>query len=87
MPGFIGNPPTCRPECVTSSECPLNEACVNQKCVDPCPGTCGIAAKCQTVSHNPICSCPSPYTGDPFVRCTIIGISQVFKFITHLITI
>jgi hypothetical protein len=69
VPGFIGSPPTCRPECVTSSECPLNQACSNQKCIDPCPGTCGVQAQCQVINHNPICSCPTGYTGDPFVRC------------------
>ena len=71
VPGFVGSPPTCRPECITSNECPQNEACNNQKCVDPCPGTCGINAKCQVLSHNPICSCPPRYTGDPFIRCQI----------------
>lgn len=69
VPGFLGNPPTCRPECITSSECPLSQACVNQKCIDPCPGTCGISAKCQVVNHNPICGCPPKFTGDPFTRC------------------
>jgi hypothetical protein len=69
VPGYIGSPPTCRPECVVSSECPLNEACVNQKCIDPCPGTCGVGAHCQVVNHNPICSCPPRFTGDPFSRC------------------
>lgn len=72
--GFIGSPPTCRPECVMSSECPQNEACLNQKCRDPCPGTCGIAAKCTVVNHNPICSCLPRFTGDPFSRCQEIGI-------------
>nr|CAD7617304.1 unnamed protein product [Timema genevievae] len=47
LPTFIGSPPGCRPECVVSSECPLNRACVNQKCADPCPGTCGINARCE----------------------------------------
>ncbi|CAH1100710.1 unnamed protein product [Psylliodes chrysocephalus] len=69
VPGFIGSPPTCRPECVSSSECALNQACVNQKCIDPCPGTCGLSALCQVVNHNPICSCPPRYSGDPFARC------------------
>lgn len=69
VPGYIGSPPNCRPECVTSSECSRNEACSNQKCIDPCPGTCGIGAKCLVVNHNPICTCPSRYTGDPFIRC------------------
>lgn len=71
--GYLGSPPTCRPECTTTSDCALNRACVNQKCVDPCPGTCGIGARCQVVSHNPICSCPPRYTGDPFVNCRIIS--------------
>lgn len=69
MPGYIGSPPTCRPECTVNSDCLQNEACSNQKCRDPCPGTCGIAAKCSVVNHNPICSCPVRFTGDPFVRC------------------
>lgn len=69
VPGYIGSPPTCRPECVSSTECSLNEACVNQKCIDPCPGTCGINTNCQVVNHNPICSCLLRYSGDPFTRC------------------
>lgn len=66
---YMGTPPACRPECMVSSECALNKACVNKKCVDPCPGTCGPDARCQVVNHNPICSCSPGYTGDPFVRC------------------
>lgn len=69
VPGFIGSPPSCRPECITSQECLLNQACVNQKCIDPCPGTCGINAICQVVNHNPFCSCLPKYVGDPFLRC------------------
>jgi hypothetical protein len=70
IPGYIGSPPTCRPECVSSSECALNQACVNQKCIDPCPGTCGIGAKCQVVNHNPICSCPSR-TESVWTKCSM----------------
>lgn len=66
---YIGTPPACHPECMVSSECAQDKACVNQKCVDPCPGTCGLNARCQVVNHNPICSCSAGYTGDPFVRC------------------
>ena len=69
VPGYAGAPPTCRPECIYSSECSLNKACVNQNCIDPCPGTCGIAANCQVVNHNPICSCSNGFEGDPFIRC------------------
>jgi len=69
LANFVGSPPACRPECVVSSECPQNQACINQRCGDPCPGTCGTNARCQVVNHNPICSCPPGNTGDPFVRC------------------
>jgi len=78
VPGYIGSPPACRPECIVSSECPLNEACSNQKCRDPCPGTCGVGAKCNVVNHRPICSCPARYSGDPFVRCTPIRKFLIF---------
>lgn len=73
VPGYIGTPPTCRPECITSSECSLTKACINQKCMDPCIGTCGIRARCEVINHNPICSCPVQHTGDPFTRCLQIG--------------
>lgn len=64
-------PPNCRPECSVSSECSQDKACVNQKCIDPCPGTCGSNARCNVLNHSPICSCPSGYTGDPFVQCIV----------------
>lgn len=73
IPGYIGSPPTCRPECITSSECALNQACSNQKCINPCLGSCGLNSVCQVVNHHPICSCKPKYTGDPFVRCSPIG--------------
>lgn len=65
----IGAPPSCRHECVVSAECPLDQSCLNYKCIDPCPGTCGQNARCQVINHNPICSCNNGYTGDPFTRC------------------
>lgn len=82
--GYIGSPPTCRPECITSSECSLDKSCVNQKCIDPCPGSCGLNADCQVVNHNPLCSCVAGQTGDPFTRCS--PISKVYQqYITCLI--
>ena len=30
-----------------SSDCPLSQACVQNKCKDPCPGTCGANAECK----------------------------------------
>ena len=69
FPGFFGVPPNCRPKCLLSSECQLTKACVQQRCLDPCPGTCGANAECKVVNHNPICSCPKGYSGDPFFNC------------------
>lgn len=69
LPEYTGVPPSCRPECVSSAECPSNRACINQKCADPCPGICGLSARCETRNHSPICSCPPNQTGDPFVKC------------------
>lgn len=69
LPGYYGSPPLCKPECIVSAECGQTQACVNQKCVDPCFGICGPGSDCFVVNHNPICSCPEGYIGDPFVRC------------------
>lgn len=66
---FFGSPPNCKPECMVSSDCNADKACSNQRCVDPCPGTCGLNSRCQVVNHNAICSCQSGFVGDPFVRC------------------
>lgn len=79
--GYLGSPPSCRPECALSSDCPRNLACNNQKCIDPCLGSCGIRTKCQVINHNPICSCLSGHTGDPFSRCSPISKRELFHYI------
>lgn len=79
--GYIGNPyEGCRPECIVNTDCPSNKACANNKCVDPCPGSCGSNAMCQVVHHAPLCTCTSGYTGDPFRNCVYQGnhISLIF---------
>lgn len=68
--GFLGTPPTCRPECVTSMECPLEMACVQQKCINPCEKSpCGQNTVCRVRNHSPICTCSPGTSGDPFTRC------------------
>ena len=69
LPGMIGSPPNCRPECVVNSECPSDKACINRKCQDPCPGLCGINAYCSVRNHVPLCICNQGYIGDPFSSC------------------
>ena len=72
LPGLSGNPYIeCKPECTSNSECPDSRACVQNKCVDPCPGVCGTNAYCRVSNHNPSCVCNSGYTGDPFRSCRL----------------
>ena len=66
---YIGIPPNCRPECTINSECPLNLACIREKCMDPCPGSCGVGARCSVVNHAATCVCPEGFTGDAFTIC------------------
>lgn len=77
VPDYFGDPYTgCRPECVTNSDCDRSRACVNNKCVDPCPGTCGLNAECRVINHSPSCTCIIGYTGDPTRVCNIIQASK-----------
>ena len=69
LPEMIGSPPNCRPECVVNSECPQDKACINRKCLDPCPGLCGVNAYCSVRNHVPLCICNQGYIGDPFSSC------------------
>lgn len=66
---YFGAAPNCRPECTINPECQSNKACIREKCVDPCPGSCGINAQCAVINHTPICTCPAEYIGDPFTNC------------------
>lgn len=69
---FIGAPPNCRPECVLNQDCAAQEACIQQRCSNPCIGSCGFEAKCHVLNHLPICTCNDGYQGDAFVQCTQI---------------
>jgi len=73
LPEYIGNPyESCRPECTINSDCVSNQACMMNKCKDPCPGTCGQNAECHVVNHLPVCTCFNGYSGDPFRYCSLI---------------
>lgn len=76
--GYIGTPPSCRPECVINSDCRQDQACYNQKCIDPCPGVCGNRAVCKVISHNPICSCQRGMTGNPLMQC--FPLRKIFNY-------
>lgn len=69
LASYIGSPPNCRPECTVNSDCPRSQACMNERCRDPCPGSCGLSATCSVINHTPACVCPDGFTGDPFTNC------------------
>jgi len=71
QPGTRGNPLIrCeRPQCTTDSDCPNHLACRNERCADPCD--CAPTAQCTVADHRPSCRCPTGYTGNPQVSCTI----------------
>jgi len=72
LENYMGQPPNCRPECTINSECPSDKACINMKCMDPCPGSCGTNALCSVINHIPSCRCPEGYTGNTFVLCELL---------------
>lgn len=70
---YFGNPyELCRPECTVNTDCSSNKACMGNKCVDPCPGTCAPSAICNVINHSPTCSCNYGYTGNPYTYCNLI---------------
>lgn len=69
LPNYIGRPPSCRPECTVNSDCASNLACINEKCKNPCRGSCGYNTDCQVISHQPQCTCHPGFIGDPFSGC------------------
>lgn len=71
LQNYFGTPPNCKPQCIVNSECRSNNACVREKCIDPCPGSCGLNAKCDVINHTPICSCVNGYIGNPFTSCQL----------------
>ena len=58
-------------ECNYDSECPDNNACIENQCLDPCiiNSPCGNNAICKTTAHRPFCQCPPGLAGDPHSYC------------------
>ena len=88
IPDYFGDPYSeCKPECTIDPECPFDRACDRLKCVDPCPGTCGLNAECRVVNHNPLCACLQGYTGDPLRQCNkVIPSKYLIKGLFVLLT-
>ena len=80
LASFIGSPPNCRPECTIHADCSSDRACINTKCRDPCPGSCGVSAVCSVLNHIPICTCIDGYVGDPFTSCRPKPLEGIYYF-------
>lgn len=70
----------CRPECILNTDCNKNKACIRNKCVDPCIGTCGIQALCSVINHVPMCSCPQGTSGNAFIECKAMIGNNLFQY-------
>ncbi|KFM70914.1 Fibrillin-1, partial [Stegodyphus mimosarum] len=60
------------PGCKSDRDCLYNEACdtYTRSCYDVCRrDPCGINAVCRGENHNPTCTCPPRYRGNPKVNC------------------
>ena len=80
-PDYVGDPySACRPECVLNDDCPRDQSCVRNKCVNPCAGTCGINAECRVSNHVPVCTCLTGHTGDPYGACRPIPVIRKHSF-------
>lgn len=67
--GYIGSPPFCRPDCLLNSDCISSQGCIRQRCQNPCPGFCGLNAKCTVLNHDAICACNDGFEGNPYRFC------------------
>lgn len=81
LPNYIGRAPNCRPECLINAECSGNLACQNERCIDPCRGSCGSFTVCTTIKHTPVCQCTEGYSGDPFRGCVFLPPSKTYFFL------
>lgn len=79
---FYGDPYVgCRPECVMNTDCTRDKSCFNNKCVDPCSGSCGQNTECRVTNHAPSCYCLPGYSGNPLHACTsLLSKTSFFSF-------
>ena len=75
--------PTLAAGCANNDECPDHTACKNRLCINPCAydDPCASNANCRVVNHEPVCSCPDGFIGDPKIRCEL---RMLFTFLCML---
>ena len=59
--------------CDNNNECPSHTACRNRLCINPCAqdDPCASNAICRVANHQPICTCPDGFVGDPTISCNL----------------
>ena len=59
--------------CDNNNDCPDHAACRNKLCINPCAfdDPCSPTAFCKVFNHEPVCTCPDGYIGDPTISCTL----------------
>ena len=59
--------------CDNNNECPSHTACRNRLCINPCAqdDPCASNAICRVANHQPICTCPDGFVGDPTISCEL----------------
>ncbi|XP_023246923.1 uncharacterized protein LOC111643392 [Copidosoma floridanum] len=77
-PGYTDNPTVaCVPiiGCRKNSDCPSTEACINEKCKNPCltENPCERNAECSVYNHVVECACPSGYIDTKISSCIPVG--------------
>lgn len=69
--GYVSTVPIEDPGCRSDDNCPDNQSCRNRQCVSPCAvaNPCANNAICTVAGHQPKCTCPEDFTGNPNINC------------------
>ena len=69
----VVQPPDVLVGCRGDRDCPDYTACENRKCINPCAerDPCARNANCRVIMHQPVCTCPDGYIGDPRTSCSL----------------
>ena len=59
--------------CDNNNDCPDHTSCRNRLCINPCAldDPCSANANCKVLNHEPVCTCPDGYIGDPTISCEL----------------
>lgn len=59
-----------REGCLQNSDCELDKACIDGKCINAClENSCGQNAVCSVKNHQKECNCRPLFFGDPYTIC------------------